>query len=237
MLIGGNVFATHAPSIITAMKLDLPIWGTSVGAIIAFMCSCGCSRIQLRAAAIEWGRIQNTSLHGTFTDACRSFVEKLVVRFVPGTMFKHANPSLHIIAFNCNEMKPCVFSKARSPDISIACVINAAITNPLQQSPYILQNQFYCDVEFMIPIRIIELSIRPRCLAIIATIQNNNQWAMVHPAFKNMNIMCSFFDRIFDKHCSSNTLFIHDYNPYMTASALIIIVFAILLTRLNTFVK
>lgn len=58
--------------------------------------------------------------------------------------------ALHILAFDCQNYKPVVFSAQNTPDISVADALTAATSWPSIGDCHEINSLLYCDIEFVI---------------------------------------------------------------------------------------
>jgi hypothetical protein len=202
MLLCGNDAFRHGAMAIDLYTSGMPLRGTSAGSLVAFMISCRCSTKQMQVAALQWRALQNTSLGGRYRQECETFVQALLLALLdPRAQFSSASADLEVICYDCISEAPALFSKRTTPLARLDNVLCGAVSNPYLTPPGPL-----CDVEALLPIRVLELGLQPRSLLVLQGNLNPWSWApALHPTLRTLYEVLTFSDRLFERFCHSQT--------------------------------
>ena len=74
-----------------------------------------------------------------------------------------------IVAYNCEDQIPTIFSPLTTPNVCVSDAIAASIAWPLVTNCHEILGVAYCNIEYVIPVSALEEFISPRCFLIVQT--------------------------------------------------------------------
>lgn len=184
--------------------------GSSAGAVLATLCAFRASRPCAEAFAETWGAVSARYLRPDFAALRLAALRALVGALAgsPDAIMRACPASLALLALDASSLRAVCFSAADTPEAPLALALAACTAQPVVTEPVRWRGMEVVDVEFLVPPRALERSLRPRSLLVLDVPAPRAAWPLSHPAAERLHELLAFPRRMLDRACQCQTAFL-----------------------------
>ena len=192
-----------------SILLPPPFRGTSTGGVLAVLCGQRASRRCAETVTAAWKKADAKFLNPDY-DALRLSILRATIGALtgnPDALLGDLSADIELLALDVLSYSVVRLSPRTTPTAPAALALLACTAHPTTNAPVSLQKWLLVDVEFSVPPRVLELSMRPRSFLALWAPRSHREWPLHHPAADRLEGLLRFPAALLERACICNTAF------------------------------